>query len=415
MLKELNLFLIKSFKMFNKLLNYLFLSYFKNINTGSLKIELPNDKIVFYQSNKPGYQAHIKIKTWWVFCHAVARGNIALAADYRDGFWDTDNLTDLLLFGATNNALMTHYSSSMLLFKLLSRTLYWFRRNTIKQSKKNIHDHYDLGNNFYKLWLDETMTYSSAMFTTDLQLDYTDKEVLKTGQITKYNFILDKLTIDKSNITKVLEIGCGWGGFAENLLKKSDQIHYQGYTLSDEQYKIIIEKISSFSNKSSVLIADYREITGSYDYIVSIEMLEAVGMEYWAEYFKIIKNALKPNGKVFIQTIVIKDEYFDEYVKRDDMIRTFIFPGGMLPCMAELYKQFDNNGLSCSGVHQFGSDYAHTLQAWLWNFNQAQEYVMAQGFDKQFIRMWSFYLAFCIAGFVSKRIDVVMLELIHKD
>jgi len=192
-------------------------------------------------------------------------------------------------------------------------------------------------------------------------------------------------------------------------------VRYTGCTLSDEQNKIALNKIEQFGPRASIIIADYRELTGSYDYIVSIEMLEAVGQEYWTSYFQTIKNRLKPNGKAFIQTIVIKDEFFADYVKRDDMIRTFIFPGGILPCLAVLKEQLDICDLRCDDIYHFGLDYANTLRAWLWNFDLARDSVEFQGFDDGFIRLWRFYLSFCIAGFVSKRIDVVMLKITHKN
>lgn len=398
--------------MFNKLLKWFFLSYFKKNSQGSLTLYLPDGSSLIYQAKLSGYDAQIIIKSWWVFVHAIARGNIGLAADYRDGLWDTDNLEHLLLFGAYNNNLLQHYSSSLFLFKWCSRVLYWFHRNTMKQSKKNIHDHYDLGNNFYKLWLDETMTYSSAMFLGSDDIEYKDRLVLKQGQINKYNFILDQLEL---NNVDCLEIGCGWGGFAELLLNRSESVSYTGCTLSEEQNKIALDKVKPFGSRASVIVADYRQLKGSYDYIVSIEMLEAVGREYWNSYFQTIKNRLKSNGTAFIQTIVIKDEFFAEYVKRDDMIRTFIFPGGILPCISVLREHLNSCNLYCEDIHHFGLDYANTLRAWLWNFDLARDSVKFQGFDDEFVRLWRFYLSFCIAGFVSKRIDVIMMKISHKN
>lgn len=395
--------------MVNKFFRLIFLSFLKRIANGSLTVYLPDGTSILYQGQNQGYDANINIKTWWVVIHAIARGNVGLAADYRDGFWTTENLEEFLLFGAYNPELIKHYGRSIFIFKMISRVLYSFRRNTVRQSKKNIHEHYDLGNDFYKVWLDKSMTYSSAIFTGQATTtDYSNNVELHQAQLQKYHYILNRMNTNNSSI---LEIGCGWGGFAEELCLRDRSVHYKGCTLSQPQAQYAIERNSQYNANTEIVIEDYRNLTGSYDYIVSIEMLEAVGQEYWSEYFHQIQMLLKPKGKAFIQTIIIDDNFFEAYTKQDDMIRTFIFPGGMLPCMSVLKKEFASCQLVCEEEFSFGQDYARTLRHWLCNFDQQYETIKALGFDDRFIRMWRFYLAFCIAGFISKRIDVVMLQL----
>lgn len=384
--------------MFDHLVRKKLFASLKKIVYGSLKIQLPDGAVVLFGGNEPGYDADIKLLDWRVVANIKIKGDVGFAADYRDGFWSTSDLTKLINFGLQNDKLFSHYRGSFI-FKQLSKLLYLTKRNSLKGSKRNIQAHYDLGNDFYKLWLDPSMTYSSAIFDND-------SYDLTLAQYRKYDRLLDKIT--KPN-ARILEIGCGWGGFAERAALQGHSV--KCITLSNEQALYARQRLEQTSTE--VAIEDYRIQDGKYDYIVSIEMLEAVGVRFWPVYFNKLKQLLKPGGKILIQTITISDEIFKHYKKNADMIRTFIFPGGMLPSEKELSRQFKKSGLVCKDIYRFGSDYVITLQRWLNSFDNVYDQVKLLGFDDGFIRLWRFYLAACITGFNAERINVVQMELTH--
>lgn len=377
-----------------------FFEALKNINHGAIIMEFPNGEIHKFSSNNNFPLAHIKIKDLKMVDECLIGGDLAFGETYMQDQWETNNLADLLLFFVLNSDVLEHFfhAHKFKMFWLYVGAL--FRKNTKNGSKKNIEFHYDLGNEFYQLWLDKTMTYSSAFFD-DQDLD------LKLAQKNKYQRILSKL----SGKT-ILEIGCGWGGFAFEAAEKGYEI--TGLTLSKEQKKYAEDLAlkNNFADKFKVKLQDYRFEKEQYDNVVSIEMFEAVGKEYWDAYFQTIRNSLKQNGKAVVQTITIDDEVFLGYQNRVDFIQKHIFPGGFLPSKAEFIRSANNNGLTVIDAFSFGKDYQKTLLIWLDNFNQARERVLKLGFSEQFIRKWQFYLAYCAAGFGSFRTDVIQFELI---
>ena len=330
----------------------------------------------------------------------IFKRDIGFAADYRDGYWQTSDLKSLILLALDNENIFQNYMTPNIFFKILQKISYLTKRNSIKQSKKNIYEHYDLGNEFYSLWLDKTMTYSSALFKSD-------NETIEQAQINKYQNIVNKFGKKHASI---LEIGCGWGGFEEVALKNNYSI--KGITLSKKQYQYSKLRLKD-KGKSDIVIEDYRNQKGKYDYIVSIEMIETVGKKYWNTYFSKLKSLIKDDGKIIIQAIVIDDKYFDKYQKGTDMIRTFIFPGGFLPSTNQIDLNLKKVGLKCINKEFFGKDYAKTLDIWNENFVKSDTELLKLGFDKEFQRIWQFYLNYCSAGFINGKINVVQLEIIN--
>ena len=375
-----------------------FLNIFRHIHFGAISVTMPDGKRQDFSSKVPGPNADLVIHDHSAIRHLIKGGGIGLAETYRDGLWDSKDLAALFLFALKNEKVLASYIYGNFLRAIAARFFYRFTRNTLNGSKKNIHAHYDLGNDFYKLWLDPGMTYSSAIFA--------DKsEDLTLAQNRKYDRILERLKDSGS----LLEIGCGWGGFAERAVTKRDYA-IKGITLSKAQHEYARQRL-----KGNALIAeeDYRAQRGKYDHIVSIEMFEAVGEQFWSTYFSQIKSLLSAKGKAIIQTITIKDQYFKRYRKGGDPIRTFIFPGGMLPSSERFVQVSKDAGLSVIGQFAFGKDYALTLSHWLRSFEQKLEHVKALGFDEKFIRLWRFYLTYCIVGFTTGRTDVIQMELQH--
>jgi cyclopropane-fatty-acyl-phospholipid synthase len=274
------------------------------------------------------------------------------------------------------------------------------RYNNLKGSKKNISHHYDLGNDFYSLWLDPSMTYSSGIFQNCDSLDESQKQ--------KYQRIINQLN---PTGRQVLEIGCGWGGFMEEGSKSG--LDVLGLTLSQEQLHFSQNRMRKQNFKSQAVLKDYRHEAGKFDNIVSIEMFEAVGKEYWNSYFSQIKSCLKDSGKAVVQTITIDEDAYHKYEKTSDFIREFIFPGGFLPTKSEFEKIAQDNNLQVADKFEFGQCYDKTLAIWLKNFDAAKEKIIYLGFDESFIRKWRFYLAYCMAGFRGQRIDVVQYSLTH--
>jgi cyclopropane-fatty-acyl-phospholipid synthase len=375
-----------------------FLNSFHQVYFGSISITMPDGTRQDFSGKENGPKADLVINDSRAISHFIKRGDIGFAESYRDGWWDSKDLTSLFLFGLKNEEVFDRYIYGSFLARIASRFIYLFNRNTINGSKKNIHAHYDLGNDFYQLWLDPSMTYSSAIFADESQ-------DLTSAQHQKYDRIIERLNSSGT----LLEIGCGWGGFAERALIKRDY-SIKGITISKEQYEYANNRLKG---DAVISIEDYRVQKGKYDQIVSIEMFEAVGEQFWSTYFSQIKSLLSVKGKALIQTILIKDKYFERYRKGGDPIRTFIFPGGMLPSPERFVQESNKVGLAVTDEFAFGKDYALTLTHWLNSFEQKLESVKALGFDDKFIRMWRFYLTCCIASFTSGRTDVMQMELQH--
>lgn len=367
------------------------------LDSGTLQLVTPDGQVRVFEGKNPGESASIELRDWRVLPNMLRKGNIGFAEDYRAGNWETDNLTALTTFGMVNWMALDRFLEGNKFGRLLAMLSYLPRFNSLKGSKSNIHSHYDLGNDFYKLWLDPSMTYSSAIFKTG-------NETLERAQQNKYNRILDCLG---KNSGSLLEIGCGWGGFAQRARECGDY-DLKGITLSEEQHDYARERLGS---KADIVLEDYRHQEGKYDNIVSIEMFEAVGERYWKIYFGKINSLLKKNGKAVIQTITIDDKDFARYRRGGDFIRSYIFPGGMLPSPSRFRQETERAGLRQDGEFRFGRDYARTLECWLARFDQKRDQIKALGFDDGFMRLWRFYLASCIAGFRTGCINVMQVEL----
>ncbi|MDE1901789.1 MAG: class I SAM-dependent methyltransferase [Alphaproteobacteria bacterium] len=384
--------------MFDRQITNRFLTSLDHIEYGSISVTTPDDKTHSFQGRNHGANANLHIHDWRVISSMIRNGDIGLAETYRDGGWDSPDPTQLFLFGLQNQSALDRYINGSAFGRLASRVAYLFTRNTMRGSKKNIHAHYDLGNDFYALWLDPSMTYSSAIFGEQ-------KEPLQVAQNRKYDRILDSIHSSGS----LLEIGCGWGGFAERALQKGDY-GIKGLTISDAQHEYAAKRLGK---NATIALDDYRNQKGLYDQIVSIEMFEAVGEKYWPVYFSKLKSLLANKGKAMVQTITIADNVFENYRMGGDAIRTFVFPGGMLPSPLRFREEATKAGLSIGDDFAFGQDYALTLIHWLRNFDSKIDQVKAFGFDDKFVRIWRFYLTCCIAAFKHGRIDVMQWELRH--
>lgn len=385
--------------MITQLACYKLLKRLDHLDAGTLKLTTPDGKTRVFEGKNPGETAAVELYDWRVVSNMIRKGDIGFAEDYRAGNWDTDNLTGLTTLGLLNRNALDRFVAGNNFSRTFSMLSYLLRLNSLKGSKKNIHAHYDLGNEFYRLWLDPSMTYSSAIFKDQ-------NESLKQAQHNKYDRILDCLEQDSGNI---LEIGCGWGGFAERAQDRGD-FGLKGITLSEEQHDYANKRLGS---KADIALEDYRNQEGKFDNIVSIEMFEAVGERYWSTYFEKISNLLSKKGKVVIQTIVMNEQDFPRYRRGGDFIRSFIFPGGMLPSASRFRAEVSQAGLKPGNEFYFGQDYARTLEHWLVDFDLKRDQVKALGFDDGFIRLWRFYLAACIAGFKTGRTDVMQVELSH--
>ena len=369
------------------------------IETGALTLITPDGRTRTFEGRKDGPTAHLHVHRWQVFSNLIFKGDIGFADDYRNGLWDCDDLTALVELALLNRSACQDFVLGHGVFRTLSKLRYILNLNTIRGSKNNIHAHYDLGNSFYKLWLDPSMTYSSALFKGD-------EDDLMSAQNNKYDRILDVLGSSSGDL---LEVGCGWGGFAERAVAKSD-FNIKGITLSEEQHQFARERLKTQAN---IALEDYRHQKSLYDQIVSIEMFEAVGEKFWPVYFQKLKSLLKQKGRAVLQTITINEHDFATYRNGADFIRSYIFPGGMLPSLPRFQQEASKAGLKTGSVHAFGQDYARTMTHWLDRFDDRAEDIKALGFDEGFMRLWRFYLAACIAGFKVGRTDVVQIELAH--
>mgnify|MGYP001293413426 CR=1 FL=1 len=379
--------------MLNKVLKSRVETALINIKIGELTLIYPDKSVISFGSGS--IKANIKIKSWKTIWLAVTRGDIGLAEGYFNNHWETDDVLGLLELLSLNMDHIRDIADGSKIFTFFSWLYHVTRANSIKGSKKNILAHYDLGNDFYKIWLDKTMTYSSAYFN--------NKDIdLSQAQDDKYQLILDKLNLKPNS--HILEIGCGWGGFIEYAALKGHQV--TGITISDEQYKFALNRIKDLPNNPEIVLQDYRLTNGQYDAVVSIEMFEAVGSKYWEKYFQKVKELLKPNSKALIQTITIADELFKKYIKEPDFIQTYIFPGGEMASDSEFLSFAKKINLKSLDINSFSNDYAKTLESWFHNFNDNWSKIAALGFNEQFKRLWDFYLAYCRGGFLSTRINV---------
>jgi len=394
--------------MINKFLNYisdLFVFWnLKKISDGYLNLIDSKGKTYSFGNSKSLPKAKIKINDPGFFYKILRKGSSGLAESYIKGEFETDDLTSLIELSA-KNIKTTHKFSGFFEFSSLRKFLEG-NKNTIKKSKENVSLHYDLGNDFFSTWLDKTLTYSCAIFNSS-------KETLEQAQINKYNKLLNMVQPRKGD--RVLEIGCGWGGFAEFIAKNYD-IKLDCITISKKQYSFTKARIrkAGLSHKVNVQMMDYRNLENKYDIIVSIEMIEAVGEKYLDKYFNIIKKNLSPAGRAAIQAIIIKDELYNRYRTKEDFIQKYIFPGGFLPSLKSLNKLSDKSGLKIEGYHLYGTHYSNTLQKWRESFLNSWDIISKQGFNQRFKKMWDFYFSYCEAGFKSKNINLVQFSLCNK-
>lgn len=370
----------------------------ENAPRGAITITCPDGVSRHFGGGAPGAEAEITILDWRAVRMSALRGDIGLAEAYRDGLWRSPDLAALFAWGLQNEDALGSFAFSNALSRFLTRLGYLFTRNTMSGSRRNIHAHYDIGNEFYKLWLDPGMTYSAALFSDESQS-------LEAAQTAKYDRIINRL----HGSGDLLEIGCGWGGFAERALERGDY-GVRGLTISDQQYDYAKARLEG---RAQIMREDYRLQTGRFGQIVSIEMFEAVGQQFWPLYFGKVKALLAEKGRAVIQTITIEDSYFNRYAEAGDPIRTFIFPGGLLPSPERFGAAAKEAGLSVTDRFAFGDGYARTLRLWLARFEDNLEAIRALGLDERFIRMWRFYLTYCIAGFEEGRTNVMQMELRH--
>jgi cyclopropane-fatty-acyl-phospholipid synthase len=380
----------------------------------ALTVQFPDGSMHrFGDHDTSALHATLMLKNWNVFSAALKSGDIGFAETYIAGDWSTPSLTDLIKVFISNRAVIEDAIYGTWAGRLLFRIKHLLNRNSKTNSKKNIHAHYDLGNAFYELWLDNTKNYSSALF--EKGIDHTNYDGMVLAQHAKVRRALNMVDVKAGD--RVLEIGCGWGALAEKATIDFDA-NVVGVTLSTEQLSFAKERMQQLgtTDKADLRLQDYRDIGVTtndvpFDAVVSIEMMEAVGQAYWPEYFKTIHRLLKPNGKVCIQSIVIDDALFDRYVDSTDFIQQYIFPGGCLPCPREFKRQAGLAGFKVVDEFAFGMDYAYTLKLWRDKFLAEKQQVLKLGFDERFIRIWEFYLAYCEAAFAKKNTDVVQFTL----
>ncbi|GIS06215.1 MAG: cyclopropane-fatty-acyl-phospholipid synthase [Candidatus Dadabacteria bacterium] len=381
------------------MINRIFKKYLSDIgekiSNGKLTITLPNNESLEF-FGKGDLESNLKLNSYMPILRTITSGHVGFAESYLKGEWTSSDLETLLEIMVIN--LPEAFSAKSKIHLTYNRIIHFFRENTKSRAKKNIQYHYDLGNDFYKLWLDETMTYSSAIFKNE-------KESLTEAQENKYQLLIDSLGIKPHH--KVLEIGCGWGGFAEYAAKKVG-CTIKGITISPSQLKFATNRIKELKldDKVTLELCDYRDLKGKYDRVVSIEMIEAVGEKYWKNYFKKIKDVLKKDGLAGIQVILINNKSYQRYSKSVDFIQKYVFPGGMLPSQEKLNENYVDAGLVEVNSHSFGKSYAKTLTIWHKEFLNSLSSIKKLGFDTKLERIFKYYFSYCKAGFNSEKIDV---------
>ena len=369
----------------------------ENLRHGELSVRLPDGASYRFGSGEQA--AHLDVHDAAMFGQVLARGDIGLAESYLDGQWDSPDVTGLLTLLANNRDCLRRAVYGAWPSLLAAQVRHWLNGNSRAGSKRNIMAHYDLGNDFYRLWLDDTMTYSAALF------DGRDTS-LEVAQVAKYLRILEQLQARPGE--RVLEIGCGWGGFAE--IAQTLGLQLTGLTLSPAQLAWARTRVPGVDFR----LQDYRDTTEQFDHIVSIEMFEAVGERWWPSYFSTVARALKPGGRAVIQSIVIRDDLFSAYRRGTDFIQQYVFPGGMLPSPSVFKAHAARAGLQVTDTHAFGRDYARTLELWRQTFEARWPEIQNHGFDERFRRLWRMYLCYCEAGFLAGNVDVMQFTLAHE-
>ena len=388
-----------------KLSDLIVFSLLKNIKHGHLEVIKMNGEVLKFGDPNEILKVSLEIKDESFIYNLIKNGSVGLGESYMKGFFITNNLSDLIELTARNIGIIYKFSG-ILDLTIINYIKRKFVKNTKTRSKENIARHYDLGNDFFSLWLDKSLTYSSAIFKEP------DQDLFE-AQKNKYQKLIDLL--QPSSGSRVLEIGCGWGGFAEYLGTNYD-VKLDCITISQRQFEFAKERIHKYglNEKVNIELKDYRDLKAKYDHIASIEMIEAVGQDYLNSYFNTIKNNLLPSGTAGIQAITIDDQLFDRYKNKEDFIQKYIFPGGFLPSKSELQNYVDKNGLKFNEYNSYANHYSETLIVWREIFNKKWDLIKKQGFDLKFKKMWEFYLSYCEAGFKSKNIDLIQFSLQNK-
>ena len=380
------------------------LQLLEKIEHGTLTVQFPDRSMKIYGNGSLPHAA-LSLSNWNVFLASMKSGDIGFAESYIAGDWRTPSLSELLRVMIQNRRVVEDLIYGSWWGRIIYRVRHLLNRNHKANSRKNIHAHYDLGNAFYELWLDSTMNYSSALFQGDFSLSMQEAQHAKVRRALQ--------ATDVTQGSRVLEIGCGWGALAEMATMEMGA-HVTGVTLSTEQLAFANARMkwNGKADQADLRLQDYRDIDdGPYDAVCSIEMIEAVGQEYWPTYFQAISKLLKPGGKACVQSIVIDDALFDRYVKSTDFIQQYIFPGGCLPSPTEFRRQAERAGLKVIDELKFGPDYAETLRRWRHDFMAQESQVLTLGFDNKFLRTWEFYLAYCEAAFDEANTDVIQFTL----
>ena len=381
-----------------------FYSLMKRLDSGSLSFTSPEGYTTIFRGAHEGVRADLRFADWGVASEAFKSAEIGLAECYRDGRVFTSDLTAFLMLCTENQTALESVFYGKPLVALMFRIKHMLRSNTRANARKNIHAHYDLSNDFYRLWLDDTMTYSSAVFHGDYSTPMAE------AQTAKYERILQVL--NPAPGATILEIGCGWGGFAEHAARTRN-VKVTCITLSRAQLEFAAARITAagLDQLVELHLIDYRDVRGEFDYVVSIEMFEAVGERFWPTYFKAVHDRLKRGGRAVIQSITIDEAAFPRYRETSDFIREYIFPGGMLAPIPRFIADANAAGLSAGEPFRFGIDYAETLKWWLHRVNEKVADIKLLGFDEKFLQLWRFYLCYCEAGFRTGRTNVMQIEL----
>ncbi len=378
---------------------------------GRLDVTFPDGQHAYFGDLRSGERADLQLTNWKLIRAALKSGDIGFAESYLAGDWSTHDLVRLMEFFVANRAAAEDVIYGSFVGRLAYRLRHLLNRNTRTQARRNVHAHYDLGNAFYALWLDRTMSYSSALFERPAgphEVSGTDE--LERGQQAKYERVLAELELPTG--ARLLEIGCGWGGLAETAARAGHTV--TGLTLSTEQLDYARDRLARAGLSADLQLRDYREEAGRYDGIASIEMFEAVGEAYWPSYFATLRRCLKPGARVCLQSIVIADDLYPRYRAGSDFIQQYIFPGGMLPSPSVFRAQANVAGLAVINEFRFGLDYARTLATWRARFLARLDDVRALGFDERFVRLWDFYLAYCEAAFARENTDVIQYTLVAR-
>ena len=378
----------------------------KKISHGYLRIIDSKGKEHFFGDSKSNLKAKLKINSPGFSLKLLTKASSGLGESYINNEFETDDLSSLIELSA-RNINVTYKFSGFLQLPFIKNFLNKKKfTNTKEKSKENISFHYDLGNEFFSTFLDKTLTYSCGIFNSP-------NETLEKAQINKYNNLIN--LVKPRNGDKILEIGCGWGGFAEHVAKNYN-VKVDCITISKKQFIYTKERIrkSKLNDKVNVMMMDYRDVSKKYDIIISIEMIEAVGEKYLNKYFDIIKKNLSSGGRGAIQAIIIKDELYNRYRSREDFIQKYIFPGGFLPSFKSLNQLSEKSGLKIDNYQLYGNHYSNTLQKWRASFLNSWDAISRQGFDVSFKKMWDFYFSYCSAGFKSKNIDLIQFSLCNK-